>query len=933
MKPVTLDAIDCYLLAGDNVWGKSISGEFEARSASDAGLSNREGRRAQTAETLLSLGFQFFLEGAAAAEFRAALRAYNNEPILAPFWPADCLLSELAACRWLGGLRLFYEPDWSQWQVRAAATAPDSFTPTAACRVVPVAWCRFDNLPAPGAADGDEAMEVDIAVVENGPADYAIHPTGVALGNGPTIGALTPKLLALAPDWSGNASGGAIELRIERERIGYGRGETENYMDQAARTRQKFILPPLGDEIAGLASLFREAGAVDAFWVPGVFAEARLAAGITAGAVIEVDDPTNLADLDYIALVSSDAIAARKINSRDGAALTLESVPGAFAAGTAVRALLLARFAGTKLKITWATPLIASASVEVIQLPTETTVPAGETVGETLGALPAKWWGYVVTDGVTTWQYTSHDTEIYAGSALGTFEPRPIDHGDITMEINLARHDVDLTIGWWSGNPFWRAKLDGLTFAPGKANLPAPPLTVQIYEGTIADPSAAQLIFTGRAKKPKFNGKKCTCTIAGLTALLDVKGPIQTVGPRCWVPLYSPLCGLDRDDSALDVDFCGKDENGALLFGLPGDAAFPALGADHFRFGYAERTLSDGTKRRYTIVRSDAPADAARGPLIGFPGNVDATRKYRKRTTSGTTHTGIWSLAACPYDHGHGGMVDLACSGHDDTYGDYVVTGTMIITPADDFQTAYMTISGLTLNGGGAVWAAVWGKTGLYGNGTHGPFDWGTFDPANVALKLFSSDPYQGFVVTVFEDFPWGAKFPLLSERDVFDKVETYDEDNEIGIVDNSVHAQEACGDWPLAGGGDESTPAVLPSGAAADAVVIAQTTRTLAGKNECIQTGSGPMRYTKIDGEVIEELSEENTTLRTSLNTLTVAVLGTPPDSPEAGWRLVPGCDKSYARCKALGNGDNFRGFPHFPKTNPALMPITQDTPSTGKK
>jgi hypothetical protein len=384
----------------------------------------------------------------------------------------------------------------------------------------------------------------------------------------------------------------------------------------------------------------------------------------------------------------------------------------------------------------------------------------------------------------------------------------------------------------------------------------------------------------------------------------------------------------------MDVDYHGKDENGALLFGVPGNTAFPATPADHFRFGYAERTLSDGTKRRFTIVRSDAPADVERGALIGFPGNVDATRKYLKRTTSGTTHTGIWSLAACPYDHGHGGVVNLASSGHNDTYGDWTAVGTMTITPDDDFLHAHITISGLsaTLNGNAtSVWAVIWGNQ--LGNGTHGPFDWDSFELVDIGLKLVSNQWDQGFYALVLPDYPWGALFPLLSERDVFDKVETYNEDNEVGTVDNSVHAQQAFGDWPLASGGDESTPAVVPSGAAADDVVITQETRTWAGKNQCIQTGSGPTRYTKIDGEIVEELSEENTTLRIKYSTLAIAVLGTPPDSPESGWRLLPGCDKSYERCKALGNGDNFRGFPHFPKTNPALMPITQDTPSTGKK
>jgi hypothetical protein len=71
--------------------------------------------------------------------------------------------------------------------------------------------------------------------------------------------------------------------------------------------------------------------------------------------------------------------------------------------------------------------------------------------------------------------------------------------------------------------------------------------------------------------------------------------------------------------------------------------------------------------------------------------------------------------------------------------------------------------------------------------------------------------------------------------------------------------------------------------------------------------------------------------------DSLVVRTLGSlnpaPAAYPEEGWRLVPGCDKSFARCKSLGNSARFRGFPHFPKSNPALIPIKQESPAGGKK
>jgi len=45
-----------------------------------------------------------------------------------------------------------------------------------------------------------------------------------------------------------------------------------------------------------------------------------------------------------------------------------------------------------------------------------------------------------------------------------------------------------------------------------------------------------------------------------------------------------------------------------------------------------------------------------------------------------------------------------------------------------------------------------------------------------------------------------------------------------------------------------------------------------------------------------------------------------TPPSAIEPGdaFRVTPGCDKSFATCRAkFGNGANFRGFPHMPTTD----------------
>ena len=902
MLPVTLDSTACYLLSCEEAWGKAITGDFAARSLVDAGLSNRESRRAVATETILSEGFRLFFEGAAAAQFRAALRSYNNEPILAPFWPADCLLSDLATCRWEGGLRLFYEPGMATWQVLAGATAPSSFTPTAACRVVPVAWCRFDKLPDPDSFGGDEAMEVDIAVVETGLAAYAIRPTGVPLDNGPPNGALTPRLLSLAPSWGAGVSSGGIELRIERERIGYGRGESESYVAQSPRRRQKVTLPPLGDEIAQLVALFREVGTVGSFWVPGAFAEARLAAASSVGsAVITVVDASVLAGIDYIAL-SGDTLAARKIISRNGNALTLQSSPGTFPVGTAVCSLLLARFASAKLRITWTTPTVATAAVEVVELPTETIVPAGETVGTTIGDLGTPIWLYHVTDGDLDWYFTSFESSIDAG-ALGTYEPRPIDHGDITSELNLERHDVDLTIAWFAGSPFERARLDRL----------APPLTVQIYEGRLSTPAAAELIFTGKAAGYSFSGGKCTCKIAGMTALFDGRGPIAVTSPRCWAPLYSAPCGLipEAVDAPAQLEATGS---GALMFAPAGGGGWPATPVDHYRGGYAERTLADGSKRRHRIAGSDAViTDGYTSPLRtglvewwDFP---EVGRVPRYGTVAGTVATRNDAQGTIPKSIASANRRRPLVGGAERI--DHLDSGDTLRCNTSLISAASAKSDGITF----ALWVQ-----------TVSAF------PPTLGIPICSSNSIDLFQVVggvmCLAGYDLPTNFGLIPADPAGWNLIVCISGFGLQPTRIFINGASASTDRGLGNNASSAAPEIIKSGGVmgswrgrVDQFILWNRCLSLADCDSLYNYGLG-LTYA------------DTATPGDQLVARTLGALNPAPTAlPETGWRLVPGCDKSFARCKALGNGDNFRGFPHFPKTNPALMPIKQETAAGGKK
>jgi len=815
MLPTTVDGIAVWILTGEADWAlRNPSAKFSVKSDRDVGRSNREGRRSLASETVCALTFAFTLEDPDRQVFNAALRAYNNEPILAPFWPADCLLSDLGASPWAGGLRVFYEPDWSAWQILAAATAPNSFAPSDECRTAPLVWGKFDKLPDPVALTGTAAA-CEFTIIETGSAAYAIKPASSSTLAGPSIGGAARPLLPVEPNWATQVNSGGIDLQLAKAQIGYGRAPTEDYVTQEARRHQKATLTAIGADITALLAHWRAVRNVGTWWAPGAYIESTLAAPAAIGAThVTLAAADDLADEWGLALRSADGtIQARQISSRAGAVLTITpSLTAAVDAGAAVSPLWLCRFNGDNLQFDFVAPVFANVAFEAIELPTETIVPAGETVGATIGDLGGKWWGYVVTDGINTWRLTSYDAPIDAGG-LGVFTPSQIDHGDIVSELNLERHDTDLTVGWWAGSPFEVQKTDRL----------APLLTVAIYEGTVLAPSAAELIFTGRCTQVNGKGSQLQCKLAGLTSLLDNQGPMQLTSKRCWVPIYSPLCGLVTSVLGVDADLVDIGVDGRLMFALAGHSAYEDAAADQYRYGFAERTMADGTKRRHQVAGNQA--------VSGAPPSF-----FWHKVSMQFGATGTLTLEELQFSQG--GIA-------------YPLTSSTVSAVG-----ANATLQRIKDGG----WAYVFS----YQSGANGTWlDIIVHTPDALcldALRFFDHDAYSGVGAP--------SAMKLYTSLD--------------GI--NWVFRSD-----------------VAPYGFSAAWQVITIPTASPAAE------------------------------------TLGLKIMGSmapaPASFPESGWRLYPGCDKSFERCKALSNSVNFRGLPRFPRTNPAFIAVTQDTASGGKK
>jgi hypothetical protein len=418
------------------------------------------------------------------------------------------------------------------------STGAPSFTPSAACLIAPILWGRFDTFPTV-THGGVDARSVPFALIENGPPEYALAPAPATLATA-VVNGLTVPVMTVPFAWGKNTA--VTDVRLKREKIGFSRGDADTYYPHAPRTHHKLSFEVLTTaETAYLLALFADRnGAAKAWQCPSSYDE------------------------------------------------TLE----------------LVRFYGDALTLTWSLPAIGGecvdAEVETVTLPSEIVALSGETPGATIGGTPPRWFGYVITDGANTWWLTSHDVSL-AGPG-GTFTPANISHETISEEINLQKHDCQLSFQNWAGSPF------GLL----RSHPNSPPLTVSIYEGLVSDPADAELIYTGIAQAPNTAGPIWKVQLLGPASnILTVKGPRMVLQQTCLACFGDSKCGFDVTTVSVAPTLVGYTGGVAeFSFGSP-----ETLPDKRFADGTALRVIG-GKTQAYAIVDSYELGDNNLGIVI-----------------------------------------------------------------------------------------------------------------------------------------------------------------------------------------------------------------------------------------------------------------------------------------------------------------------------
>jgi hypothetical protein len=302
------------------------------------------------------------------------------------------------------------------------------------------------------------------------------------------------------------------------------------------------------------------------------------------------------------------------------------------------------------------------------------------------------------------------------------------------------------------------------------------------------------------------------------------------------------------------ADLVNIEADGTLSLVVHGAAGWPQVSQDHYRFGFAKRTLSNGIVQTFPITASSAVGS---GATLLSPWSVG----YRT-TITGTTLTAFPDITTDQYG---GTLYSVPVGGYCQFYYYNIGTSKALRTHAHN---QYTPVARFTAP-----------STGTY----------------SVYIETNNQAGGGGHTVNAY----------VLKN----------------GVVLTSKYCSAATGELVY------SASIALAAG---DTVEFTHNNNG-DGTNDT----TGLIFNVGIYSLVSNWLSPIPTS--TSLY-LSVVNIGTQMSAasvtfPESGWTVYPGCDHSWERCKELGNSARFRGFPRFPKANPALVAIKQDTPAGGKK
>jgi len=281
MRLITVNSQSIYLLDDPVDWSTPFKAKARLKANVETGLTNREGRRALAASLMFRLSSNVQAVGMAARVLRAALRAYQNEPVAVPLWPAACRWADRASAEFTGGLNYVFKADGSQSEVYE--TEPG--WPAADDKIVPLVVGYFDGREL--TMDTDDLVKFAFALEEDSPPEWAVSPVAYTAPAGPKPDAyaVAPRLFPFPTNWDQPRT--TLTLRIDREQIGFGREQSA--VARAAAVARTVEQTAWASRVEGftagqLLRFFADHGAGKSFWTSGAGRVGSLHANLPANA-------------------------------------------------------------------------------------------------------------------------------------------------------------------------------------------------------------------------------------------------------------------------------------------------------------------------------------------------------------------------------------------------------------------------------------------------------------------------------------------------------------------------------------------------------------------------------------------------------------------------------------------------------------------------
>lgn len=625
--------------AGQNVfvlndapdWQGRFGATFDLVTQWESGLTNREGRRPHAITLRGKVQFRLTLEGTEAIAFAAALRDYQGQPVLLPYWPAATTWANRSQIQTTGGLRIAWVDGWGTFEAYTAEPGWPSSTDN-------VAPCLFGRLESrEGRWVSATVFEFDVDFTETGSTTYALTPASVSFTAGPALAGYgtAPRILSAPLDWDGPAE--AINVRIQREQLGFGRSSVETIYPQTNTTETEMrILTETATDFWSFIRFFYNHGGGSSFWCPVWRSVAVMASSLSAGATaLSVQSAAGVQSGDYLAFVQGQSVVATaRVSSISGTTINLAAAPGALASSeTVVCRLLLARFQKPRLVVEHLIGNTAQAKVAVVEVPPEYVPATDETLGTTIGLLTTRGYIYELSQTIgastTTTRLTSYENNLTMG--FDSYTARKIDHGMVRQSLFIDRDEIELRSEVVAGDPL-------VKLATAQAEAPVR-LTISSVDVSAGTANNQTVLFTGDIIGIAVRGSRLTAKAVSAGTVFDRVYPRFRMQVGCNHALFSTGCGLSKTAWEFTASVLNPGSPGYPftfdLFNLARTiGTVPTIGAGWFAGGWAEfgtgsnlsrRAILDNTANSgglitLTLARDPSPFPSAFGAVKLYPG-------------------------------------------------------------------------------------------------------------------------------------------------------------------------------------------------------------------------------------------------------------------------------------------------------------------------